>query len=214
MLSSIPSSKLEWYQTDDTVTITIKLKGIDPNNGIENMQFTEGSVKGVINHINKGKVDTYNIDIKLWGPIEYNNAKYDITPYKVELYLPKKDKLTQWPSLEKDNTIINKPPQAETAAAASSSYPSSSKVRKDWSKIDKICDDELKGEKENGDAALNELFRKIYKDADDDTRRAMIKSFQTSGGTVLSTNWDEVGKADYEGKDRPDAPDGQEWRKW
>ena len=40
----------------------------------------------------------------------------------------------------------------------------------------------------------------------------MVKSFQTSGGTVLSTNWDEVGKADYEGKDRPSAPDGQEWR--
>ena len=29
---------------------------------------------------------------------------------------------------------------------------------------------------------------------DEDTRRAMMKSFQTSGGTVLSTNWDEVGK--------------------
>lgn len=28
--------------------------------------------------------------------------------------------------------------------------------------------------------------------ADEDTRRAMVKSFQTSGGTVLSTNWDEV----------------------
>ena len=24
----------------------------------------------------------------------------------------------------------------------------------------------------------------------DETRRAMVKSFQTSGGTVLSTNWD------------------------
>jgi suppressor of G2 allele of SKP1 len=36
----------------------------------------------------------------------------------------------------------------------------------------------------------------------------MIKSYQTSGGTVLSTNWGEVKEKDYEGKDRPDAPNG------
>jgi hypothetical protein len=46
----------------------------------------------------------------------------------------------------------------------------------------------------------------------------MVKSFQTSGGTVLyiiiyiniirSTNWDEVKTKDYEEKDRPDAPKG------
>jgi hypothetical protein len=31
-----------------------------------------------------------------------------------------------------------------------------------------------------------------------DTRRAMVKSFQTSNGKVLSTNWGEVSKKDYE----------------
>ncbi len=41
---------------------------------------------------------------------------------------------------------------------------------------------------------------------------AMVKSFQTSGGTVLSTNWSEVAQADYE-KDRQ-APEGQVWKKW
>jgi len=40
----------------------------------------------------------------------------------------------------------------------------------------------------------------------------MIKSFQTSGGTVLSTNWDEVKKEDYE-KDLK-APHGQEVKRW
>ena len=34
----------------------------------------------------------------------------------------------------------------------------------------------------------------------------MIKSFQTSGGTVLSTNWNEVKEKDYEGKDLPNTP--------
>ncbi len=32
----------------------------------------------------------------------------------------------------------------------------------------------------------------IYSKATPETQRAMNKSFQTSGGTVLSTNWDEV----------------------
>ena len=40
----------------------------------------------------------------------------------------------------------------------------------------------------------------------------MNKSFSQSGGTVLSTSWDEVEKADYL-KDRT-APDGMEWKTW
>lgn len=45
-----------------------------------------------------------------------------------------------------------------------------------------------------------------------DTRRAMIKSYQTSGGTVLSTNWKEVREKEYEKELQ--APAGQEFRKW
>lgn len=39
----------------------------------------------------------------------------------------------------------------------------------------------------------------------------MIKSYQTSGGTVLSTNWKEVAERDYE-KDLT-APKGQDVKK-
>ncbi len=53
-------------------------------------------------------------------------------------------------------------------------------------------------------------FKDIYQKADENTRRAMNKSFQTSGGTVLSTNWSEVGDADYETKRK--APKGMEWK--
>lgn len=39
----------------------------------------------------------------------------------------------------------------------------------------------------------------------------MQKSFSTSGGTVLSTNWKEVKEKDYEKEVKP--PDGLEYKK-
>ena len=45
---------------------------------------------------------------------------------------------------------------------------------------------------------------------DEDQRRAMMKSFVESNGTVLSTNWDEVGKKEVSCT----PPDGMEVRKW
>jgi len=45
-----------------------------------------------------------------------------------------------------------------------------------------------------GDRALNEMFQKLYADATDDQRKAMIKSYQESNGTALSTDWNDVSK--------------------
>ncbi len=60
-----------------------------------------------------------------------------------------------------------------------------------------------------GDSTLNSFFQKIFGDADEDTKRAMMKSYQESGGTTLSTNWDEVKRAKVEVK----PPAGSEWKK-
>jgi suppressor of G2 allele of SKP1 len=38
----------------------------------------------------------------------------------------------------------------------------------------------------------------------------MMKSFYESGGTVLSTNWEDVGKAPVKGS----PPEGLEMKKW
>jgi suppressor of G2 allele of SKP1 len=72
----------------------------------------------------------------------------------------------------------------------------SSKPTKDWNKVAKEVDEE----KPEGEQALNALFQQIYKDADPDTKRAMMKSFTESNGTCLSTNWADIGNKKTEVK--------------
>eukprot|EP00842_Homolaphlyctis_polyrhiza_P002262 jgi/Hompol1/3036/HPOL_005622-RA len=79
-------------------------------------------------------------------------------------------------------------------------------AKKDWSAVEKSIEED----KPTGDAALNALFQQIYKDASDDTRRAMMKSYIESNGTCLSTNWDEVGSKTVECS----PPEGMEVKKW
>jgi suppressor of G2 allele of SKP1 len=90
------------------------------------------------------------------------------------------------------------------------------KAKKNW---EGITTDILKSEKETtidedpnvgGDSTLNSFFQKIFADSDDDTKRAMMKSFQESGGTTLSTNWDDVRK----GRVPVKPPSGSEEKKW
>lgn len=90
------------------------------------------------------------------------------------------------------------------------------KKAKNWEGItDKILSSEKPVTTEEdpnagGDSTVNEFFQKLFKDADEDTKRAMLKSYQESGGTTLSTNWEEVSKGKVDVK----PPEGSEWKKW
>ena len=108
---------------------------------------------------------------------------------------------------------------ASFASTSSTSIPEVSQVKKPRKNWDGITKNILDGNPDvtseddpnvGGDAVVNDFFQKLYADADGDTRRAMMKSFSESGGTTLSTNWDEVRKATVEVK----PPEGSEWKKW
>ena len=84
----------------------------------------------------------------------------------------------------------------------------------EWEQVsNNILDSEQtrnEGPNADGDAALNGFFQTLYKDADPDSQREMMKSFVESGETTLSTNWDEVKKEEVTVK----PPEGPEWKKW
>jgi len=200
--SSNKKIRHEWYQSNTHVFITIFQKGMTQDavtSDFKDRQFSL-SMK-----LPTGDDDTYSLDLDLFDAIEPKASKVEVSKVKVEVQLAKRSIGMQWKDLEKQEPL---------SGLDMPQYPTSSQVKKDWSKIDRDIEAELKAEKPQGDEALNTLFKEIYDKADDETRRAMNKSFQTSGGTVLSTNWGEVAKADYEGKDRPTPPEGQTWKDW
>eukprot|EP00478_Filoreta_tenera_P000835 GABV01000841.1.p2 GENE.GABV01000841.1~~GABV01000841.1.p2 ORF type:complete len:169 (+),score=54.50 GABV01000841.1:542-1048(+) len=143
----------------------------------------------------------------LWSKIIPEKSSHKLTKYKLMLNLAKALP-GDWDELERQEAPAADVQRRSNEASGDGQLPSAYSGKKvDWSQAAK--DGEGDGE---GDAALQSLFQKIYKDADEDTRRAMVKSFQTSGGTVLSTNWDEVGRTDYERN--IEAPQGQEVHRW
>ncbi|KAI5347122.1 Hypothetical predicted protein [Prunus dulcis] len=200
-----PKYRHEFYQKPDEVVVTIFAKGIPAKD--VHIDFGE-QILSV--RIDVAGEDPYHFQPRLFGKIIPKKCRYEVLSTKVEIRLAKADPL-HWTSLEfsKDNSVV---PRVSVPVIGEQrpSYPSSKPKVVDWDKLEAEVKKEEKEEKLDGDAALNKFFQDIYKDADEDTRRAMRKSFVESNGTVLSTNWKEVGNKKVEGS----APDGMEMKKW
>ena len=126
----------------------------------------------------------------------------------LEIVMEKRNQET-WTFLRRDGLGI---PEGEQKSQLS--YPSSSKIKHNWDKIDKeITNDMVEHYADYGMDPGEALFKQVYANGDEEKRRAMMKSFQTSNGTVLSTDWGDIKGKDFEGKDQVEAPKGQEWRK-
>lgn len=198
-----PKYRHEFYQKPDEVVVTIFAKGIPAD--CVSINYGEQILSVAIDMPGE---DSYIFQPRLFGKIIPAKCRYAVLSTKIEIHLAKVEQI-HWTSLEFSNNNLVVRSSNVSSHNQRPSYPSS-RSTKDWDKIEAQVKKEEKDEKLDGDAALNKFFRDIYRDADEDTRRAMRKSFVESNGTVLSTNWKEVGTKEVEGT----PPDGMELKKW
>jgi tetratricopeptide (TPR) repeat protein len=219
----IITPKYQYYQSDKFVTVSILETQVQE----EDLNVTFEPQHLVVKLRKQGK-DFTVIAGTLYQKIDPDKSKIAIKDEKVLVKLRKVEEKYDWPELMGKATTDSKKNSKKDAAASSadgdnapqpiptvpkeSTKPRPYASHRDWDAIEKTIEEEEKKEKPQGDEAMNKLFQQIYANASDETKRAMIKSYQTSGGTVLSTNWDEVKEKDYE-KERT-APNGQEWKSW
>ncbi|THD20245.1 Suppressor of G2 allele of SKP1 [Fasciola hepatica] len=194
------TDKFDWYQSDSDVCIGYMRKKLTDKD--VRVEFEKQSVSLFLV---TSSGDELLKKFELAHEIVPEKSSYRVSSMKIELRL-KKSTDVKWSGIERKLEE-----QAEAAEAqdlvkkVAHTYPSSSKSTHDWNKLEKQA-----AELEDEGDPLNSLFQKIYADASDETRRAMIKSFTESQGTVLSTNWGEVGKGKVEMK----PPDGMEYKKY
>ncbi|KAL8655037.1 MAG: hypothetical protein Q9226_003198 [Calogaya cf. arnoldii] len=229
-----PAHKIrhEWYQTDDTVVVSLFAKGVPKDKTTIDIQNTSLAVSFPLP---TGSDFDFSLD-PFYAKVDAAASTVKILSTKIEFLLKKVSAEDKWPSLESDaphpagdnDTNVSGAQHVKAAVLAEKStnagppYPTSSKTGpKNWDKVandltkkpkkdgEKGGDDGLDDEFEEGDP-VNGFFKQLYSRADPDTRRAMMKSYQESNGTTLSTNWSEVGQ----GKVETQAPDGMEAKPW
>ncbi|KAJ1679590.1 Cochaperone protein [Spiromyces aspiralis] len=188
--SAAPKIAQGWYQTDTHVVIDIFIKKANKQNVI--VKFGDNSVE-FTHRLSEDSETNFDFD-PLFGQIVPDESSYEVLSTKIEVRLKKKVPGSKWTSL-----VADKNDDKVEVKDAAHKYPTSSKVQRNWDKIAKDTenDPELKP---SGEQAMTQLFQQIYRDGDENTRRAMIKSYQESNGTALSTNWEEVKKNPVETK--------------
>lgn len=193
-----PPVKHDWYQTESQVIVTVMAKNV-PKDGVC-VNFTERELSA---NIQTASGEDFNLHFHLLHPIVPQQSTFKILTTKVEIKMKKTDAI-RWEKLEgegQESNIKHFNPKP---------YPTSSHYTRNWDKMVLDISEEEKNEKLEGDAALNKLFQQIYSDGSDEVKRAMNKSFMESGGTVLSTNWGDVGSRKVDVK----PPDDVEFKKY
>jgi suppressor of G2 allele of SKP1 len=177
-----------WFQTPDGIEVNVMVKrrpdqisvdvsGADASPRLTVCVHAESCVGGAgADAACKCDSDLATCSYELWGSVVPSSMKVEVLSSKVEIKLAKKLAGEMWPRLEKGEE-----PQAAVKA----------KPAKNWDKIEDEVDDDEQGKDAMG------FFQHLFAGADDDTRRAMMKSYVESNGTSLSTNWDEVKSKDF-----------------
>lgn len=226
--------RFDFYQTDTVVNLSVFIKGASQDS--LSVDIGEQSLNVKATSSTTGSEYALRID-PLFSIVDPTSSSYKVLSTKIDVVLHKAQPGVRWVQLQAGSstssiTSATTPTYTAATAATATSQPSvqtasstaAPRARSKWDSFNPDLDDDeddnnptsssstnaRAGGAEGGDADINKFFQKLYADADDDTRRAMIKSYQESGGTTLSTDWNKVGKEQV--KTLP--PDGMEAKKW
>ena len=207
-----PTPKYQYYQSNKVMTVSILEVGVRPED--LTVRFEP---KRLLVLLRRNGTNVTVVAGTLWSEIDVERSKVVFLEEKVLVKLRKAEHHEWHELLDRGDAVkpaakLRGPetPSGDEAGAAAVPPPEAviptrdpNKPRpyashRDWDAMEQDIAEAARDEPAGGEAAMKELFQKIYAGATDDTRRAMVKSFQTSGGTVLTTNWDEAKTKDYE----------------
>lgn len=187
--------RYEWLQGQTSVTVTVFAKNITAEQAKISITPTELTIC-----LKLSASSEYALDFTLFNAIEPSTSTVTHSPMKVTIMLTKVNQQLWWPCLEAPNdgtpAVSSVQPMPTTPADSAPNSAPKPFAKKNW---DKIASDAVKKiEEEEKDTSLDKFFQQIYGDASEEARRAMNKSYVESGGTVLSTNWADVGSKKVE----------------
>lgn len=168
---STPTPRVDFYQLGNTVCVSVFIKNLPKDSSIQ-IEETQVHLPGLTLGPLFSKIDPAQSNYKIFGT-------------KVELNLHKADPSISWTS------VLNSDKTQGSSPAKKMGF------EKNW---DKVVDHEIEADSEEK-KDVNGFFEQLYANADDDTKRAMMKSYIESNGTTLSTNWDNVGQRKVEPAD-------------
>ncbi|KAA6413175.1 MAG: SGS-domain-containing [Lasallia pustulata] len=234
-----PANKIrhEWYQTPENVIVTLFARGVPKDKATVEIQrqslaitfpLSTGSDYDLSLEPLFAPIDVASSTSKIMSTkVEFQLKKVSSGQKWPSLEGSESVKDQREDTASKESDAVKRAVLGTNSLDTAPAYPTSSKSGpKNW---DKLADDLTKkpkskdkkdGEDDGADEGIDEFedegdsvngfFNKLYAGADPDTRRAMMKSYQESNGTTLSTDWSVVGK----GKVETSPPEGMEAKKW
>ncbi|KAH7413665.1 hypothetical protein DE146DRAFT_2521 [Phaeosphaeria sp. MPI-PUGE-AT-0046c] len=213
-----PANKIkhDWYQSNDSVTVNILAKGAPKDT--TSVEFDKDALS--VSFPITGSSSDYHFSADpLFASIDPTQSKFRVTPNKVEVTLKKAAPGVKWHNLEGDRQVDAPADEDKTAIPShvltgkttqetAPAYPTSSKSgAKNW---DKLAKEDLDDKDDMEGDETSHFFKQLYKGATPEQQRAMMKSYSESGGTVLSTDWSNVGNKTVV----PEPPEGMEAKKY
>ncbi|PLW20412.1 hypothetical protein PCANC_06957 [Puccinia coronata f. sp. avenae] len=213
-----PNIRHEWYQTDTEVVLSVFVKNTKPED--VTCDFGTRSISLNYKLPTNASEGCFDLD-PLTYEIDPSQSSWKCLSSKIDIRLKKKIPGIKWQVIEGEQSELTAPTlitETSINQTRQPAYPSSARRKTNWEQLASSAAKEeeeavknFKDPNAGGDRALNELFQKLYADASDEQKKAMMKSYVESNGTALSTDWSDVGKKKMETRP-PDSMVAKSWK--